>query len=192
MVRDITSDAQSDVTFEAPLQDVPTWPNGTLKTITFKCGLLKSGEGTLRLASTDNSYSGPTVVTQGVLRVDGSLTTSAVTVKNGGVLGGTGTVANVTLEAGAGFEVFADQTAPLQVNALTAANGGVVHVRNPTGIEPTALNAPFLLVPGGFDASKWSVVMDGVEPTPKLRVRIDTDGIAYARWSPQGTVLFMR
>ena len=192
VVRDITSDAQSDVTFEAPLQDVPTWPNGTLKTITFKCGLLKSGEGTLRLASTDNSYSGPTVVTQGVLRVDGSLTTSAVTVKNGGLLGGTGTVANVTLEAGAGFEVFADQTAPLQVNALTAANGGVVRVRNPTGIEPTALNAPFLLVPGGFDASKWSVVMDGVEPTPKLRVRIDTDGIAYARWSPQGTVLFMR
>jgi len=101
-------------------------------------------------------------------------------------------VANVTLEAGAGFEVFADQTAPLQVNALTAANGGVVHVRNPTGLAPAALNAPFLQVAGGFDASKWSVAMDGVEPTESLRVRVGAGGVAYVRWSPQGTMIFMR
>lgn len=67
-VRDITADAKADVTFEAPLQDIPAWPGATLfKGVTFVCGLLKSGAGTLCLASTDNTYSGPTLVTQGVI-----------------------------------------------------------------------------------------------------------------------------
>ncbi|OQC29761.1 MAG: Autotransporter-associated beta strand repeat protein [Verrucomicrobia bacterium ADurb.Bin070] len=194
VVRDITTNANVDVKFEAPLQDVPTWPKSPtfFKNVTFKCGLLKSGNGTLCLASTDNSYSGPTVVTQGVLRVDGSLTASAVTVKSGGFLGGTGTVANVTLEDGAGFDVLANQTVPLKVSALTAANGGVVRVRNLTGLAPTALNAPFLQVAGGFDASKWTVAMDGVEPTLSLRVKVGAGGVAYVRWSPPGTAIFVR
>lgn len=192
VVRDITADANPDVTFLAPLQDIPTWSNGPLfKTVTFKCGLLKSGSGTLRLASTDNSYSGPTLVTQGVLRVDGALSASAVTVKSGGFLGGTGTVANVTLEDGAGFDVLASQTVPLKASALTA-NGGVVRVRNLTGLAPAALNAPFLQVAGGFDASKWTVAMDGVEPTESLRVRVGAGGVAYVRWSPPGTAIFVR
>ncbi|HNX33460.1 MAG TPA: autotransporter-associated beta strand repeat-containing protein [Kiritimatiellia bacterium] len=193
VVRDITADANPDVTFEAPLQDIPAWPNSPtfFKNVTFKCGLLKSGSGTLRLASTDNSYSGPTLVTQGVLRVDGSLSASAVTVKSGGFLGGTGTVADVTLEDGAGFDVLASQTVPLKVSALTA-NGGVVRVRNQTGLAPVALNAPFLQVAGGFDASKWTVAMDGVEPTVSLRVRVGAGGVAYVRWSPPGTAIFVR
>jgi len=132
------------------------------------------------------------MVTQGVLRVDGALTASAVTVKSGGYLGGTGTVANVTLEDGAGFDVFANQTVPLKVSVLTAANGGVVRVRNLTGLAPTALNAPFLQVAGGFDASKWAVAMDGVAPTLSLRVKVGAAGVAYVRWSPPGTALFVR
>jgi len=194
VVRDISGAVGADVTFEAPLQDIPTWPNGSLfKTVTFKCGLLKSGEGTLRLASTDNTYSGPTVVTQGVLRVDGVLTASAVTIKGGGYLGGTGTMADVTLEAGAGIDVSANQTVPLTVETLTVAGGGTVVVHNPDGIDRTALNVPLFRVTGSVsgasDPSAWRVRMDGVAPTSDLRVRVDGNGIAYARWSPLGTLI---
>jgi autotransporter-associated beta strand protein len=194
VVRDISGDVRADVTFEAPLQDIPTWPNGPLfKTVTFKCGLLKSGGGTLRLASTDNTYTGPTVVTQGVLRVDGSLTSSTVTVEAGGYLGGTGTVEDVTLEEGAGIEVSANQTVPLTVATLTVAEGGTVVVHNPDGIDRTVLNAPLFRVTGSVrgasDLSAWRVRMEGVESTSDLRVRVDGNGIAYARWSPVGTLI---
>ena len=194
VVRDITTNADTDVTFKAPLQNIPDWGGTTLfKGILFKCGLLKSGAGTLCLASTDNSYTDPTVVTQGVLRVDGSLTTSAVTVKNGGGLGGTGTVSNVTLEDGARFDVFANQTVPLKVSSLTLEGGGTVIVHNPGGMEKTALNAPFLQVTGSltgaFDKTAWTVLMDSVDATPNLNVGVGADGTVCVRWAPQGTLV---
>lgn len=192
-VKDITQSSAVDATIGVPLQSIPDWPSSALfKNILFKCGLIKTGAGTLSLTSNNNIYEGDTRIEAGTLRIDGTLKNSAVTVEAGGWLGGTGTVTHVTVEDGAGFEVFADQTVPLKASSLTAANGGVVRVRNPNGLEPAALDAPFLLVPGGFDASKWSVVMDGVAPTPNLRVKVGTDGVAYARWSPQGTMIFMR
>jgi autotransporter-associated beta strand protein len=58
-------------------------------------GLVKGGGGTLTLTNA-NTYTGPTVVYGGNLRVDGSLT-SAVNVSDRGVLSGTGTVGNVTI-----------------------------------------------------------------------------------------------
>lgn len=193
-VRDITTNANADVTIAVPLQNTPDWPGTTIfKNVLFKCGLLKSGAGTLRLTSTDNSYTDPTVVSQGVLCVDGSLTTTAVTVKNGGGLGGTGTVSNVALEDGARFDVFANQTAPLKVNALTLAGGGTIVVHNPGGIDRTALNVPFLKmtgsVAGTFDKSAWAVRMDGVDATPNLGVGCAADGTVYARWRPAGTII---
>jgi autotransporter-associated beta strand protein len=193
-VRNITANADVDVNMEVPLQNIPDWPGATVfKGVTFKCGLLKSGDGTLRLGSTINTYTGPTVVSQGVLRVDGLLTTSAVTVKNGGYLGGTGTVSIVTLEDGARFDVFAGQTVPLKVNALTVAGGGTIVVHNSGGIDKTALNAPFLKVTGSltgsFNKSAWTVLMDGVDETPNLNVGVGADGTVYARWAPQGTLI---
>ena len=195
-IRNITTNANTDVNVEVPLQDIPAWASTVIfKKINFKCGLIKSGVGTLRLGSTINTYTGPTLVTQGVLRVDGSLTTSAVTVKSGAYLAGTGTVSNVTLEDGAGFDVFANQTVPLKVGALTVANGGKIVVHNPAGSDRTTLNAPFMQVTGSvvgtFDPSKWTVIMEGVASTPNLRVRV-TDGVAYARWAPMGTMIGVR
>jgi len=32
-------------------------------------------------------------------------------------------------------------------------------------------------------------VMDGVDETPNLSLRTGADGIAYARWAPQGTLI---
>lgn len=62
-------------------------------------GLTKRGGGELILAG-NNSYSGPTRAEQGLLTVDGRLTRSAVTVANGGTVGGNGTLASLVAEAG--------------------------------------------------------------------------------------------
>ncbi|WP_181425021.1 S8 family serine peptidase, partial [Serratia marcescens] len=53
-------------------------------------GLTKQGIGTLVLTG-NNTYAGPTLVNQGRLAVNGSVT-SAVSVQNGGIVGGSGTV----------------------------------------------------------------------------------------------------
>jgi len=62
--------------------------------------LTKIGSGALILA-TANGYTGPTIVSGGRLVVNGSLASaSAVTVQNGGALGGVGSVGPVTVNLG--------------------------------------------------------------------------------------------
>jgi autotransporter-associated beta strand protein len=59
-------------------------------------------KGRLTLAGS-NTYSGGTTVESGTLLIDGSTANSAVTVDNGGTLGGTGTAGLVTVESGGTF-----------------------------------------------------------------------------------------
>ncbi|MBH2683143.1 autotransporter serine protease [Serratia marcescens] len=61
-------------------------------------GLTKQGIGTLVLTG-NNTYAGPTLVNQGRLAVNGSVT-SAVSVQNGGIVGGSGTVGSLTARRG--------------------------------------------------------------------------------------------
>ncbi|WP_373290013.1 autotransporter outer membrane beta-barrel domain-containing protein [Pseudomonas brenneri] len=61
-------------------------------------GLTKQGIGTLVLTG-NNTYSGPTLLNQGLLAVNGSLT-SQVTVSNSGVLGGSGSIGALTAKSG--------------------------------------------------------------------------------------------
>ncbi|WP_204302268.1 autotransporter serine protease, partial [Serratia marcescens] len=61
-------------------------------------GLTKQGIGTLVLTG-NNTYSGPTLVNQGRLAVNGSVT-SAVSVQSGGIVGGSGTVGSLTARDG--------------------------------------------------------------------------------------------
>src|SRR5262249_32328236 len=61
-------------------------------------GLTKGGGGSFTLGGA-NTYTGTTTVNAGVLLVDGTAT-SAVTVNNGGTLGGKGTVVSITAAAG--------------------------------------------------------------------------------------------
>ena len=66
--------------------------------ITGHGGLTKEGAGTPELTGT-NTYAGPTLVNQGRLAVNGSVT-SAVSVQNGGIVGGSGTVGSLTARQG--------------------------------------------------------------------------------------------
>jgi hypothetical protein len=62
--------------------------------------VVKSGPGTLVLSG-GNSYTGQTVVNQGILRINGNNTSSSnVVVNAGGTLGGSGTAGVVTLNGG--------------------------------------------------------------------------------------------
>jgi glycerophosphoryl diester phosphodiesterase len=192
-VRDITGSSEPDATFSVPLQDIPDWNSGG--NVFYRCGLLKSGAGTLRLAGA-NTYSGDTVVSQGVLRVDGTVTNSPIAVASGGALAGTGTVASVTLAAGGRFEAFAGQTLPLNVGSLTLADGARVVVRNPTGLARTALNVPFLRVSvaekDAVGAAAWTATVEDDGASADLAVHIDDSGVVYARWPALGAVIMIQ
>jgi autotransporter-associated beta strand protein len=54
-------------------------------------GVVKLGSGQLKLAG-NNTYTGPTTVSNGVLLINGTLGTNAITVQSGATLGGTGII----------------------------------------------------------------------------------------------------
>ncbi|RML58768.1 hypothetical protein APX70_08097, partial [Pseudomonas syringae pv. maculicola] len=95
-------------------------------------GLTKQGIGTLVLSGA-NSYSGPTLVNQGRLAINGSLA-SAVTVNNGGVLGGTGSVASLTANQG-GTVAPGNSIGTLQVNSNVLLEPGSTYA---VELSPTA------------------------------------------------------
>jgi fibronectin-binding autotransporter adhesin len=59
-------------------------------------GLIKSGAGSLTLEG-QNTYNGPTAVTEGALYITGSISGSAATVATGATLGGSGTIGNASV-----------------------------------------------------------------------------------------------
>ncbi|TCT86496.1 subtilase-type serine protease [Gibbsiella quercinecans] len=61
-------------------------------------GLTKTGVGTLELTGT-NTYSGPTLVNQGLLAINGAVS-SPVSVQGSGTLGGTGSVGSLSVRRG--------------------------------------------------------------------------------------------
>ena len=61
--------------------------------------LVKTGAGTLMLTGT-SSYTGATTVNAGTLTVDGSIANSALAIKSGARLSGTGTVGGTTIKTG--------------------------------------------------------------------------------------------
>jgi autotransporter-associated beta strand protein len=84
-------------------------------------GLRKLGIGALTLTAA-NTYTGPTVISNGTLLVNGSIGATAVSVESGGTLQGTGNIgSNVTVKAGATISA-----------GLTAAAGNLTVAGNVT------------------------------------------------------------
>ena len=94
-------------------------------TITGSGGLTKTGSGTLTL-SAQESYTGPTTVTAGILLVDGSLASgNEVTVAAGATLGGSGTVGSATVD---GVLAPGDGVGILSAGSVTFGASGIFSV----------------------------------------------------------------
>jgi beta-glucosidase len=98
---------------------------------TANLGLLKTGGGTQILCGT-NTYQGPTLVSGGTLLVNspGSLAAaSAVTVQNGGTLGGNGAIGgSVTVQNGGTLAPGSGSLATLTINGALTFNAGATNI----------------------------------------------------------------
>ena len=167
-VDEMTGDGRADV-----IMGYPVW-NGSksgadASQVLTGSGFVKTGVGTFSVASLANKVSGVVTVSNGTMRVDGSLVTpSSVEVAAGAYLGGTGTVANVALEAGAGFAAPAGQETPLTVQGdLALPATGVIDIANLDGVAEKDMPAAVLVgstgsISGAENLGNWTVRVDGV------------------------------
>ena len=99
--------------------------------------LVKSGGGTLTLGGV-NIYAGTTTVSNGTLRVDGSLGAGATAVKTGATLGGGGTVAGVVTVESGGTLAPGASIGTLTLSSAPALGGTLVAEINRNGGSPLA------------------------------------------------------
>ena len=193
-VADMTGDGRTDVTMGYHIWNGKTKENNNV--VEYKdSGFVKTGAGTFAVASTANKVSGVVTVSNGTMRVDGSLVTpSSVEVASGAYLGGTGTVANVTLETGAGFAAPAGQTTPLTVQGdLALPATGVIDIANLDGVAERDMPSVSLVtatgtLSGTANLSNWTVKVNGVVST-KWRVT-ERNGVVGASYSNGLCIIF--
>lgn len=181
-VEEITGDASPDATFGFPLKNQQV----------YSAGLIKDGAGAMRMTAV-STYTGDTIISNGVLRVDGGLASSGVIVNSGGWLGGTGSVQNVTVAVGGGFDVKQGQEKPLAIGgSLTLEGAGVVRIQNPESLPGSAIRVVLAEVAGGItggeNADLWAVEVEGVAPSVNYRLRVVGSQLV-AGFAPKGTFL---
>lgn len=171
----------------------------------YRCGLKKTGPGTLRLGG---RFTCPeaTKVEGGALVFDGVLAEqqsgwglSAFEIGDGAFLGGTGTVWNVTVEEGGGFTSAVGQTGALSIaGALTLPASGNVAINVVCTNDLSTLSEPVsvpVVQSAGFENANFTLVYNGGETLPRgytLSKRI-SGGIVYGQLSKQiGTVMTIR
>lgn len=203
-VKDITKDPRADVVIGLDVQSLPHWTNtgSIFKNYRYRCGLLKTGAGTLRLTG---KFSCPedTRIAEGTLLFDGTLReqisgwgTSTMRVQDGAFLGGTGTVGTVVLESGGGFAVSAGQTTALTMASLEPAAGVTsiaIDIANPGDeVALQGLNVPVLSAPNA-GALSYTVTMNGAPPPLNWRyMAYVQDGVLRARSVRMGMMISVR
>ena len=189
-VKDITGDSVPDATFRFQLRN-------NANSNANPCGIVKDGEGTMRLTAA-SAYTRDTLISNGVLQVDGSIATSpTVTVFTNGWLGGTGTVNNVAVQTGGGFAAAQGQMHPLSIAGnLTLEPGGIVRVSNPDGLPGGQVNVTFAEVTGSIigaqNLADWTVDIEGV-PSDSANYRVRLQGKRLvAGFAPRGTLFTLQ
>ncbi|MGW8466621.1 autotransporter serine peptidase EprS [Pseudomonas sp. CLCA07] len=125
----------------------------------YEGSLIKSGAGQLMLTG-DNTYRGPTTVNEGLLAVNGSLT-SRVTVNDGGTLGGSGRIGALSANRGATVAP-GNSIGTLQVTGdVTFAPGSTYAVE----LSPTSSDR---IVAGGTATLGGATVTLSLENSPTL------------------------
>jgi fibronectin-binding autotransporter adhesin len=140
-----------DLLVSAPLKDQSGDFPGT-------GGLTKSGPGTMELSGT-STYTGATLVTDGVLRVSGSISGSAVTVDGStAILGGSGTTGGLTLINGGSVNPGASPGI-LSTGAFTMNSGTFLNLE----IDGTTVGTGYdqLSVTGGVNLNGGTLSLSG-------------------------------
>ena len=132
----------------------------------------------------------------GTLLVDAATFNSTnVFVQAGAYLGGTGTVARATIEAGGGFTAAPDQTRPLTLNAATLPANGEVTLDVPymgAVDELKGVCVP-VVTANALAGAKWRVTLNGAAvPSGYTGTATVYDGVVYASVARGGTYLMLR
>lgn len=123
--------------------------SGAISGTTTGNGFTKTGTGTLVL-SANNSYTGPTNVNQGALRVNGSLASTTVSVAAGATLGGSGTLAGVLNVADGGTLAPGSSAGTLTVGGLLLSDASLLNFElGATGVMGGGVN-DLVVVNGDF------------------------------------------
>ena len=126
--------------------------SGVIEGDSFGASFTKIGVGTLILSGA-STYDGPTTINAGKLVVDGSIS-SDVTINSNGILGGKGTVGNVTVNSGGKVAPGDPQTLTVGGNYQQASGARLALVI--TGTVPAAFDQ--LVVTGDIILSSGSVL----------------------------------
>ena len=200
-VKDMTGNADVDVDIGLDIQSMPFWNKEKSKHYNerFRCGLLKTGEGTLRLAG---KFKCPeeTRINAGALIFDGTLAEqesgwgkSVMRVQSGARLGGSGTVDRVVIEEGGGFASAPGQTVALTTGSVTLPDSKNVIIDIACTNDLTnvwSLEVPVVADTGLSDA-KFKVLCNGSENLPtgfRASVRVK-NGVIYGRISQGGLLI---
>lgn len=185
---------------------MPYWtsPNNLARpNLRYRCGLKKTGPGTLRLGG---KFTCPksTKIEEGALVFDGTLAEqnsgwglSAMEVKSGAYLGGTGTVHDVTIEEGGGFTSVLGRTGALEIGgAVTLPSSGDVRINIVCTNDMQSLvsyTVP-VVTASKLAGAKFVPVFNGGATLPPNfgMTAVVHDGIVYGAIARKGMIITIR
>ncbi|MCT8992297.1 autotransporter domain-containing protein [Chelativorans sp. SCAU2101] len=126
--------------------------------------IVKEGEGGLTLAGDSSGFTGTTTVSAGTLRVDGMLG-GRVSVEDGATLGGTGTVGDTTVKAGATLAP-GNSIGTLRIDGDLVFQAGA---RYEVEVDPAGTGSDLVEVTGTASLQGGSVVHIGANDGYRLR-----------------------